>query len=307
MVPTMMDRRSLLALPLGVAASLAISAPVGAQALSASLGLAPGESLGHALELSAATNLRDLGGYRTGDGKTLVRGLVYRSDVFNPMTAPDLTKLGLVGLRSVFDLRTIQEVKVQPDQVPADARIVSLNVLADAQSAAPAQLEALLRDPKAANAALGGGKIEAHFAEGYREFVSLRSAQHAYRTLYLALADKSNLPAVFHCTTGKDRTGWAAAALLTLLGVPEAAVMADYLRSNDNLLAYYKATIDRFAADGGDRDIPIAILGVKRDYLEASFDEMRARYGTIESYFAEGLGINTAQQAKLRGLLVKEL
>jgi protein-tyrosine phosphatase len=226
--------------------------------------------------------------------------------MFNPMSADDIAKLGRVGLRQVYDLRTAPEIKVQPDQVPADANIVFLNVLADQQSAAPAQLEALLHDPKRATAVLGGGKIEAHFADGYREFVSLPSAKRAYRTLYVSLADRPKLPAVFHCTTGKDRTGWAAAALLMLLGVPKETVMADYLRSNDNLLPYYKETIDRFAAAGGDRAIPIAILGVKREYLEASFHEMQRHYGTIEGYFANGLGIDAAGQAALRTLLLKK-
>jgi protein-tyrosine phosphatase len=264
-----------------------------------------GASLGHVLGLSAATNLRDLGGYRTADGSTVVRGLVYRSDVFHPLTADDIARLARVGLRQVYDLRTVPEIKAQPDQVPATANVVSLNVLADAQSAAPAQLEALLHDPKKATAALGGGKLEALFADGYREFVSLPSATRAFRALYLALADRSKLPAAFHCTTGKDRTGWAAAALLTLLGVPKETVMADYLRSNDYLLPYYKSTLDHFAQAGGDPAIPAAILGVKREYLEGSFDEMRKRYGTIENYFADGLGIDTAGQRALRALLLE--
>lgn len=118
------------------------------------------------------------------------------------------------------------------------------------------------------------------------------------------MAERSNLPAAFHCTTGKDRTGWAAAALLTLLGVQHEAVMADYLRSNDNLLPYYKSTIDHFAARGGDPAIPAAILGIKREYLEASFDEMHNRYGDIETYFANGLGIDAAKQADLRSILL---
>jgi protein-tyrosine phosphatase len=58
-------------------------------------------------------------------------------------------------------------------------------------------------------------------AGGYRQFVSLPSAKKAFRELFISVTDKSKLPAVFHCTTGEDRTGWAAAALLTLLGVPK--------------------------------------------------------------------------------------
>jgi hypothetical protein len=91
------------------------------------------------LGLSAATNLRDLGGYQTADGRTVMRRLVYRSDVFHPLTADDIARLARVGLRQIYDLRTTAEIKVQPDQVPATAHIVFFNVLADAQSSAPAQ------------------------------------------------------------------------------------------------------------------------------------------------------------------------
>jgi protein-tyrosine phosphatase len=264
-----------------------------------------GQSLGHALGIATVPNLRDVGGYNTRDGATVVRGLVYRSDTFHPMSAEDIAKLKRLGLKNVYDLRTSTEVKVKPDQLPSGVQYHLLNVLADAKSAAPAQLEALMHQPKKANAALGGGKIEALFIEGYREFVSLPSARQSYRTLFQSLADPQTLPAVFHCTTGKDRTGWAAAALLTLLGVPPETVMADFMRSNDNTLPQFKHAIDSFAAAGGDRDIPVAIFGVKRAYLEASFNEMRKHYGTIENYFAEGLDIDAAGQEVLRDVLLE--
>jgi protein-tyrosine phosphatase len=162
-----------------------------------------------------------------------------------------------------------------------------------------------MHQPKKANAALGEGKVEAMFEEGYREFVSLPSAKQSYRTLFLSLADRDKLPAVFHCTTGKDRTGWAAAALLTLLGVPEETVMDDFMRSNENTLPQFQHAIDSFTAAGGDRNIPVAIFGVKKEYLEASFDEMHKQYGTIEKYFAEGLGIDAAGQQALRSLFLE--
>ncbi|MCG6941485.1 MAG: tyrosine-protein phosphatase [Thiohalocapsa sp.] len=120
------------------------------------------------------------------------------------------------------------------------------------------------------------------------------------RTLFHDLADPSMTPAVFHCTTGKDRTGCAAAALLTLLGVPKETVMADYMRTNDYTLPQFKHAIYAFVAGGGERFIAVAVLGLKREYLEASLDEMRKQYGSIEDYFSEGSGIDSAGQEALR-------
>ncbi|MFZ0135258.1 MAG: tyrosine-protein phosphatase [Desulfobacterales bacterium] len=94
--------------------------------------------------------------------------------------------------------------------------------------AAGDQLRFIDDELKKANAALGGGRIEALFMEGYREFIFLPSAKQSYRTLFLSLADKQMAPGVFHCTTGKDRTGWAAAALLMLLGVPTSTKGEEY-------------------------------------------------------------------------------
>jgi len=266
--------------------------------------LAPGQSLGIALGIPTVPNLRDVGGYATEDGATVARGLVYRSDTFYPMSAEDKEKLEALGLKHDYDLRTTAEVKLQPDEMPPGVRYELLNVLADAKSAAPAQLEALMHDPPKADKVLGGGKIDDLFIEGYREFVSLPSANQAYRTLFLSLADKKNAPGVFHCTTGKDRTGWAAAALLTLLGVPEETVYEDFMLSNTYVLPQFKKAIDGFVAAGGDREIALAIFGVKKEYLAASFDEMEKRYGTIEDYFSKGLGIDAAKQKKLRKLFL---
>jgi len=290
--------------------SVLLAAVIGASAppaLAGSAGgilpqLPPGQSLGIALGIAPVPNLRDVGGYQTADGVTVARGLAYRSDTFNPMNAGDIGKIERVGLKNDYDPRTTAEVKAKPDEIPAGVKWHLLNVLADAKSAAPAELEALMHDPKKANAALGNGKIEALFMEGYREFISLPSAKQSYRTLFQSLADPDKLPGVFHCTTGKDRTGWAAAALLTLLGVPKETVMADYMRTNEYTLPQYQRVIDGFVAAGGERAIAEAIFGVKAEYLQASFDAMLKQYGTIERYFSEGLGIDAASQQALKKL-----
>ena len=269
--------------------------------------LEAGQSMGRALGIASVPNLRDFGGYRTYDDGIVARGLVYRSDTFHPMSDADVTRLESLGLRIDFDLRTTAEVKAKPDRMPPGVRYQMLNVLADAKSAAPAEIEALMHEPKKANAALGGGKIEKMFTDAYREFISLPSAKASYRTLFQSLADRDNLPAVFHCTTGKDRTGWAAAALLTLLGVPRETVMADFMRTNEYTLPQFKPVIDEFVAAGGERAIAEAVFGVKPEYLEASFDEMHKRYGTIQRYFSEGLGIDASGQKALRKLYVRYL
>ena len=110
-------------------------------------------------------------------------------------------------------------------------------------------------------------------------------------------------PALFHCTTGKDRTGWAAAAILTLLGVSEEDVLTDYMITNRDLLPALEPYFDRFAAAGGDPALLRPVLGVEGD-LRAAFDEMQTRFGSIESYFSDGLGIDDDGQRAVRAILV---
>ena len=257
---------------------------------------------GLSLDIASVPNLRDLGGYETNDGSTVVKGLVYRSNQLAPISPEDMKKFAELGLKNDYDLRTEAERTPLPDQLPPGVNNVWLDVLKDASGSAPTNLLALLQNPKEGNKALGDGKIEATFVKSYRDFVSLPSAKTAYHELFTSLADQNKLPALFHCTTGKDRTGWAAAALLTLLDVPRETVMKDYLRSNDYILPLYKEVIDGFVAGGGEPSIPQAIFGVKVEYLEASFDEMQTKYGTIENYFSEGLGIEATTQNILRDL-----
>jgi protein-tyrosine phosphatase len=260
---------------------------------------------GQSLGITSVPNLRDLGGYKTKDGKTVVSGLVYRSNQLSGISPEDMQQLDGLKLKNAFDLRTKDERNKRPEELPPGVNYVVLDVLADSPQAGPAQLEKLMADPKAANAELGGGKVEEAFKASYREFVSLSSAQREFRKLFLALGDKEQLPALFHCTTGKDRTGWAAAALLTLLDVPRDKVYEDYLRSNEYILTAYKKAIDGFVEAGGNAEIPKAILGVKEEYLDAAFDEMQTRYVSIENYFSEGLGIDAAQQQAIRKSLLK--
>jgi protein-tyrosine phosphatase len=257
---------------------------------------APGTSMG----IASVPNLRDAGGYTTANGSIVRRGLAYRSSQLNPISPDDLKKMAALGLKNDFDLRTMEEREAKPDQLPSGVKEVWLNVLADAKGMNVAEVEQVLKDPKAANAMLGDGKGSAEFVKTYREFITLPSANAAFRRLFVDLGDKDQLPALYHCTTGKDRTGWAAAALLTLLGVPRDKVYEDYLKSNEYILPAYKKFIDQFVAAGGQASIPQDLLGVKAEYLDAAFDQVKTKYGSIENYFDKGLGIDRAGQQKLR-------
>lgn len=258
------------------------------------------------LGVKTVPNLRDLGGHRTAEGAVVTNGLLYRSNQLSGITPEDMEKIAKLGLVNAFDLRTKAERESRPEELPEGVNYVVLDALADADDAGPAQLEKLMANPTEANKVLGQGKAEELFKESYRQFVSLPSAQKAFSEFFDTISDKKQLPAVFHCTTGKDRTGWVAASLLTLIGVPKDAVYEDYLKSNDYILPAYKKVVDSFVEAGGQKEIPLAILGVKKEYLDAAFEEMEKNYGSIENYFSKGLKISAEKQQELKRMMLNQ-
>ena len=255
---------------------------------------------GASLSLASVPNLRDIGGWSTRDGGRVVSGALYRSTDLSRLTGPDVPALAGLGIRSVFDLRTTAEQASAPDILPAGAEYHPLDVLADSTMAVPADLMVLLADPPAATAALTGDRVTSLFDSAYREIIALPSARTAYRALFTDLAVADRRPALVHCTTGKDRTGWAAAALLMLLGVPDEEVLAEYLLTNDLLLPALAPMFDQFREAGGDPAVLRPVFGVDPAYLAAGLDEMHDRFGSIEGYFSDGLGLDAPTIDALR-------
>jgi protein-tyrosine phosphatase len=266
---------------------------------------ASGRAPGAQIVVASVPNLRDVGGWPTSDGGVVRRGLVYRSTELADLRDEDVPALARLGIRFIYDLRTDAERAAMPDRALPGAEHVVADVMKDVSNAVPAQLAKAVSDPAVATPLLDGGKAVTTFEAGYRMIVSRPSALAAYHRLFSDLAGADHRPALFHCTTGKDRTGWAAAALLNVLGVSSDDVLREYLLTNEQLLPALQPVFDRFRAAGGDPDLLLPVLGVRREYLEAAFDETRARYGTMEAYFRDGLGIDDDTVAALRAALVE--
>jgi protein-tyrosine phosphatase len=251
-------------------------------------------------EVPTLPNLRDVGGLETAAGRLVRTGLLYRSTALNNLDGPGAEAFARLGIRTIYDLRTASERAEQPDHVPPGVDYVVADMLSDADGRTPGQMMESLTDPAVALEAFGDGKGAAMFVVKYREFVGLESARRALGRLFTDLAEERRRPALIHCTTGKDRTGWAAASLLLWLGVPAAAVERDYLASNEQLRPAFQAMLDDFVARGGRPGLLDAFIGVLPEYLESALAEMRRLYGTVESYFADGLALDGETRAALR-------
>ncbi|MFE5633595.1 tyrosine-protein phosphatase [Streptomyces sp. NPDC056463] len=256
-----------------------------------------------AIPAATVANLRDLGTLPLGEGRSVRSGRLFRSAQLDRLDPAD-PAVAALGIRTVVDFRTAQERTDRPDRVPPDVRLLTADVLADhlAASGLPpaARLKTLLTNPVLAEQALGGGRAQEAFARTYRAFVSSDSARVAYRMFLTELGDPRGGPLLFHCTAGKDRTGWAAAVVLTLLGADEKTVLAEYLSVNPAVRQAFGPMIEGFTAQGGDPELALALIGVVPEYLRAALDEVAVRHGSMEQYVRDGLGVPDEVTAVIR-------
>ncbi|MGD9884314.1 MAG: tyrosine-protein phosphatase [Reyranella sp.] len=242
----------------------------------------------HVVPLEGGSNFRDLGGYRTKDGRVVRRGAVFRSAHLGNLTAVDRSALGRLGVRTIVDLRGINEAAETPHRVDGvDCRIVG------------AHIEPRLGDRIVA--AVADGSASPHLmmqflTEHYRDYP--HRCAPGFRTLFATLSDGAHRPLVFHCTAGKDRTGFASALLLTLLGVPWETVMDDYLRTNE----LWTGHIGRYPEL--DIDTRAAIVEARTPYLEAAFEVVRTDFGGPEQFAERALSLDGAARERLRADLL---
>lgn len=255
--------------------------------------------------IASLPNLRDLGGWPTTDDHYVRTGVLFRSTDFHSFATADLTGFEELGIRAIYDFRAEDERRAQPDPDLPNVVNIGIDVLGDVTGTVAAGLDDLLADPATATRAMHTVSMrdaENVYLEGYRHLVSSTAALTGYRTFYRGLLDRAAWPTLFHCATGKDRTGWAAASFLMLMGVDRADVYRDYLLTNDRLLPELQPLFDDFTRAGGDPSALRVVLGVDAGYLTAAITEMETRFGGIHGYFTDGLQIGPSEQQVLRNV-----
>ncbi|WP_328722929.1 tyrosine-protein phosphatase [Streptomyces sp. NBC_00247] len=245
--------------------------------------------------LEGASNFRDLGGYRTKDGGRTRWGLVFRADAPDRLTTADLDAIGRLGLQAVYDLRTDRERSRAPSALPDSIRRETLAVGDEASR--PTPLAELVHRGRA-------DPVPDDFLHQVYLDMILQDAA-AFGRVLNGLGAPDGAPAVIHCTAGKDRTGLAAALLLSVLGVDEATVLDDYTLSR---LCYDESRmarlLPRLAALGLDEERYHAVFGAPRHAMASTLDALREQYGTVEDYLIGRAGVTPETIEALRARLV---
>jgi len=232
-------------------------------------------------KLQGASNFRDLGGYATADGRTVRWRHIFRSNHLGHLTETDVGVVRELGVKHAFDFRGTEE-RVAATCAISEIMVHSLPIEPTVVAALRARLQAR---------ALSSNDALEIMRESYRGYVQLNT--HSFRELFAHLVDGDG-PLVIHCTAGKDRTGFACALILHALGVPEKTISEDYLLTN----RFYRR--DPAAAPDLPDEVRQAIGSVNASFLAAGFETISERYGDLEGYFRDGLGLGTRERSELK-------
>ncbi len=237
--------------------------------------------------MQGASNVRDLGGYATEDGGRIKFGRVYRSAALHGLTDADMDQLTALGVTDICDFRGDGERAKWPSRVPGGITVHELTI-------APT-IGASLRDLVENRDATRADVIEV-MQQAYVAYAM--DWHHQYRRMFDLLVE-SDGALLFHCTAGKDRTGFGAAMLLSALGVAREAIWQDYLATNllwkgDSELA---ATLPPA--------VGATLLSANREFLEAALAAIETSHGTIQAYLEARMGLDDTRRATLRARMVQ--
>jgi protein-tyrosine phosphatase len=229
------------------------------------------------VRLEGSVNFRDLGGYKTSDGRRIKWGKVFRSDNLARLTDMDLSKLMNMGIKLVCDFRTPVEIEKMPDKFPGNSPAEYLHLpIIHGES-----------DNTALFNRIKSGDIDwistDFMTQGYIK--NLEAFSGTWAEVIKRLANPQNIPLVFHCTAGKDRAGTCAALILLLLGVPEQTVIKDHSLSN----IFIKKVLDKIYAYIKSLDIDpervAPYFTAPKESIISLIDHINYNYGSAYNYF----------------------
>jgi protein-tyrosine phosphatase len=252
--------------------------------------------------LRSVTNFRDIGGHPTEGGGRVREGVVFRSGHLSNLDGDDRDVLESLGIRTVIDFRTGADIATDGGaRLPPGARRVHAPMGDPAK--APTDLRALLDggDPDALARYLGDGQAVELMNTAVEALVL--EQQEGYARMLQTLAEPDGMPAVIHCSAGKDRTGWGASLLLLIAGVPDDTIVAHYLESNVHRADENARSLAAVPA-GIDPEWMRPFFEVRAEYAETGLRTLRAHWSDVDRYVVEGLGVAEELLTALRERLL---
>ena len=266
---------------------------------------------GQTLSMGTVSNARQLGGYKTKDGKTVKNGVLLRSAALTETSQEEIqTLIDQYNLAAIIDFRASYELASEPEPVIDGVMQYNFKIMDEQMMASrAASIADVLTDPnvnpiKRMTAILDAGVISDQM---YVEFLQGEIGKAGYRDFFRVLLEMPEDKAVlWHCTNGKDRTGVAAMLLLGVLNVDEQTIMDDFMLTNSFFEEEISAMRNQLGAYIQDEamleELLVAGKGVYAPYMQNAIDYMNENYGDIAGYVKAELGLTDADIAKLQNL-----
>lgn len=253
-----------------------------------------GRILARKVHLQGGINFRDLGGCRMADGRTLKKGLLFRSGALDELTPSDVKTLAALPVTHVLDYRDEAEAQRRPDQLWQDVsyECVPANISSNG-SVSSTWLKLLL----------------SHATDGTRAITFMKGLYQqlpfnnpAYRRLLALLRTPKTLRLLQHCAIGKDRTGVGSAITLLTLGASRQMVIEDYMLTQAALAPHrerWLATVDRQQM-GTKYEAMFCAMSAHEEFIGATLDAIESYYGGVAGYLHEEYGLVAADRAALQ-------
>ena len=254
------------------------------------------------LNIEGGCNFRDLGGYRTRDGRELQRGRVFRTGVLSYFTLNDEQLLKELGVRAICDLRRSDERAHEPTRWPDS----NTQHLSWDDGRTPPTIRSVAAKLSHPYTAVG---MRAAMIDLYRQLPAWMAPR--LRGIFERIT-RGDLPVLVHCAAGKDRTGIAIALLLAVLDVPQETIMEDYLMTNACDILQFSLTHQGQPGErAGDHplltmpeDIRRVLFAADVDYLNAALDQIACDHGDLFSFLRNEVGVDDALQSKVQAALL---
>ena len=259
------------------------------------------------LNLEKGVNFRELGGYKTTDGRTVKYHKILRSAGLADLTENDLNYLKDYGLKIDVDFRSKQEIDKKPDKKPAGVRYVWAPVFQeDETKASEVQNESYIPE-------IDGDPTNgyAHMLDVYRDIITTDTSKAAYRKFFnqLLLNTGDDEVLLFHCSAGKDRTGMGAFFLLHVLGVPFETIKEDYLLTNIANKEFVTDLLDTLQKKGyTDPNVINSVkdlMTVHYNYLATAMKTIDKMYGDVNNYIKTELKVSESEIATLKKIYLE--
>lgn len=245
------------------------------------------------INIPGIQNFRDLGGYKSfSTGKKVRWGMLYRSAQIDSLGCAARRELRNIGIKTIIDLRTAEELNSYP-KIQKGFNVVHIPI-------ATGNMEKILQGIQEGK--IKGDTINRIVERMNRELVL--NYREEYKKLFEILLDRSNYPAIIHCSSGKGRTGIGSALVLAALGVNEDIIMQDYRLSND----YFnipKASRYAYKLPVNSQEAITTVYTAKEDFLNAAKEEIERTYSDIPTYLEKGLGLDGEEIKRLQEILLE--